>query len=424
MQKKLIALAIAGLSTAAFAQSNVTISGQMKVGFDSVSATGSVAGTDYVSRTRISDNNSNLRFSGEESLGNGMTAWFQIESAIGTSDNIGTSGSANSAVNSATIGQRNTAVGIKGNFGNVLMGKWDAHYNSMANVEAAGLTDGLAMGASSLNILHTLNGQAGLGGRLNNVIAYLTPNFSGFTGLLAYTTSGASVSEYTTNGMPNKENGWNLRLAYDNGPWNAAYSHLRVNNNGAAAAAAGGLLVCINNLTGAVSTGAACPAGTTAAGGGASAAVAASNGTNVRSNRLGVAYTFPMGLKLGLMWDNSKAEAAATGALVLKRTAWALPVSYRTGAHNVSFTYAKAGDTDTAAGSVADSGGKMVMLGYEYSMSKRTSISATYTQINNGTAGRYDFWHPSNNVSGGTGLAAAAAGADPRLFSVGLTHKF
>ena len=43
MQKKIIALAIAGLSSVAFAQSNVTISGQFRGGIDSGSAGGATA---------------------------------------------------------------------------------------------------------------------------------------------------------------------------------------------------------------------------------------------------------------------------------------------------------------------------------------------------------------------------------------------
>ena len=45
MQKKLIALAIAGLSTTAFAQSNVTISGRFSVGVESSSAGGATTVT-------------------------------------------------------------------------------------------------------------------------------------------------------------------------------------------------------------------------------------------------------------------------------------------------------------------------------------------------------------------------------------------
>lgn len=389
MQKKIIAIAIASLSGVAFAQSNVTISGQMRVGFENVSASGATAGgaANNTSRNRVVDDNSNIKFAGEEALGNGTSAWFQIESAIGTDNNRGTSsGNTPSAAqvaglqNTATIGTRNTAVGLKGNWGTFLMGKWDAHYTSHAGVEAAGLADGLALGSNSLSLLHTLNTTAGTGGgRLDNVVAYVSPSFSGFSGLFAYSTS-PTANEATTAGIL-KDSGWNLQLKYSNGPVHVFWSHLRVENAG-------------------------------------------SVDTDTTGDRLGAAYTFPMGLKVGLIYDKGKIALNAAGTNA-DRNAWALPISYRTGAHNFSFTYAKANDVKgNSAISLANTNAKMTVLGYEYSLSKRTSVSASYSQINNDSAGMYDFWHPSSSVGGGLAAAAVAAGADPRKLHFGVVHKF
>lgn len=433
MQKKLIALAIAGLSTAAFAQSNVTISGQMRVNVDSVRASGATAGSagDYTSRTRVTDNNSNIRFAGEEALGNGMSAWFQIESAIGTDNNTGTTGANSGATgNTSTgIGTRNTAVGLKGNWGSFLIGKWDVHYHTMAAIEAAGLADGLAVGSNSITLLNSLNGQLAIGTRFGNVIAYNTPNFNGFDATIGYQTG----NESTNPGMPKKDNAWTFNPRYNNGPIAVAYSYLAINNT-AATPALGAVNICVSQTTGAISTaanGGACGVGTSQVG--VAPAVAASNGINIRSNKLGAAYTFPMGFKIGLIWDKSKATLDATGD-GNERSAWSLPMSYRTGAHNITATYAKANKlsligagllTGAAAGADA-SAAKMWTLGYEYAMSKRTSVGVTYVQVNNDANARADFWHPSSNVAASSngGLAAGSAGADPRMFSVGLTHKF
>lgn len=435
MQKKLIALAVAGLvSGGAFAQSNVTISGQMRVAVDSVRAGGATAAnSDYVSRTRITDQNSNIRFAGTEKLSGNLEAWWQVESAIGTDNNTGTAGSnvAGIAGNQTTIGTRNTAIGLRGGFGNFFIGKWDAHYNSMASIEGAGLVDGLALNASSLNLLYTVNGTNTGGGRLNNVMAYMLPSFgNGFTGHVAYTTG----SEDMRSGMARKDNGWNLKLGYDNGPFNVSYSYLAVNNSGATppTAATAAAVACRNNITGAITVAAACPAGTTSlVATTAFAAVAASNGTDTRSNRLGFAYSFPMGLKVGLIWDKSKASnnnspanTTVATSTDMDRTAWALPISYVTGAHRIGFTYAKANNVKFSGG---DDGlsrkATMGMIGYEYSLSKRTSVSATYVQINNDTAGAYDFWHGSSNV-GNVSAGGVTAGVDPRMWSFGMKHTF
>lgn len=437
MQKKIIALAIAGLSGAAFAQSNVTISGQFKVGMDSVSAGGATAGSaaNYTSRTRVVDNNSNIRFSGSEDLGGGLKAVFQLESALGTSDYDGTGAGNVSGTRFATLGSRDSWVGLSGNWGTAVMGKVSVHYQSMVSVEAAGLADGLPLVTSSLNLLNTINGTSELGStRLTNAVAYILPNMNGFGGHIGYTTLG----EATTPLLAKKDSGWNLKLTYDNGPFNAAYSYLAVNGAGSAApaAAAGATVSCYDPATSttATMTLAACGLLT----GIATSFTAASAGTtgqgsDVRSNRLGVAYSFPMGLKVGLIWDKSKNtnNTALAGATWLERSAWALPISYKTGAHTVSFTYAKANntnaDTATAAARAAgyDDSARMTMLGYQYNMSKRTNVSVSYTQINNRANGIYDFWHPSSNIANGGGaLAAGSAGADPRAVSFNVMHSF
>lgn len=393
MQKKLIALAIAGLSGAAFAQSNVTISGQMRVGIDSVSAGGcqAVGCANLTSRSRVVDNNSNIRFAGEEKLGNGMTAWFQVESALGTSDNIGTTagqapGVATTATsvtgtNSATLGTRNTAVGLKGNWGNFLIGKWDQHYSSHAGVDANGLAaHSLALTTNSLSILHSNNGANGAGGRFNNVLMYTTPNFSGFDMNIGYSTTAAGNE--TTAAATDKENNVFLNPRYTNGPIHVFYSYLKRND--------------VGNL-------------------------AAGTSPDAKFNRFGGAYTFPMGFKLGLIWDKNSATTAA--GVETKRSAWALPLSYTTGAHAFTFTYAKAGNSNRGGsdGAGADSGAKMTMLGYGYSMSKRTSVGVSWWSINNDSFATYDGWHPSSSVGQG---AAIPRGSDPRTFSVNLNHTF
>jgi len=430
MQKKLIALAIAGLSTTAFAQSNVTISGRFSVGVESSSAGGATAAinttgnTAYTSRFRAIDNNSNIRFAGEEALGGGTSAWFQVESAIGTTNNVGTTGGLYGTTTTTGVGTRNTAVGLKGAWGTALIGKWDVHYQSMAAVDANGLTGGLAVNTNSINLLNSINGAAVIGsGRDNNLMAYISPNWNGFSFLLGYTT----VGQADTAGLAKKDSGWQFKPTYSNGPLDIAYSYLAVNGAAASAPVAANGITCVNNTTGAITTGnATCGATATAVAG---SAATTGSGVDVRANRLGVAYAFPMGFKVGLIWDKSKMtnNGPLAGATWMERTAWALPMSYTTGAHKVSFTYAKTNDVNTSAGSTPDSGAKMAMLGYEYSLSKRTIVGVAYTQLNNGTAGQYDFWHPSSNVSGGQASALAsglAAGVDPRSFSVNLQHTF
>jgi len=369
MQKKLIALAIAGLSGAAFAQSNVTISGAIEAHFESISSSGATAaGTSLTSRTRVTDNTSWLRLSGSEKIGD-LTALFQVETDLNIDSNAG-----------QAFGNRNSYVGLAGGFGAVVMGHHDAHYTShMEGGVDWGSSGALPHAANTMNLVSQITGMpaaAGnlIGGRLSNVVAYLSPNFNGLTARLAYST-GAAASEDTTAAVA-KDNAYNLFVKYANGPINAFWSNVGTKNgNGAVAIAT----------------------------------------VDAKADRLGAAYTMPNGLKIGLVYDNSKVTIA--GATLLKRTAWSLPISYTSGANGFYFAYAKAGNTSAAAGTNADTGATNTILGYTYSLSKRTQLGASWSRITNQANAAYNFWARGTSV-------ATPAGADPTSFAVGINHAF
>lgn len=423
MKKRLLAITLAGLSGTALAQTGVTISGVLRAAVETVSAGGAtVAGANMTSRTRVTDNGSNIRFAGTEMLGSGMTAWWQVESAVGLVDNQGSaSAPTTGAANSTTLGTRNTAVGIKGAWGDFYLGKWDVHYNSGNGVDTVNGNDAFSSQAQVLNITHgngavaTATGLAAantFGGRFNNTINYASPAFSGFALAIRHSTSGTSLTgsgtganEATTAGMGANSKIWALNPTYNSGPITAFYSWMKVYNGGAVVGVA-----------------------------------ANATGNHLVGQRLGAAYTLPMGLKFGLVWDKNKIEVVdgtaslaglgvvATGGSVgaharRERTAWAIPVQYVTGSHRFNLAYAKAADLKTSVGTVTDSGAKMIVLGYEYSLSKRTSVAVLYTAITNGANAAYDYRETSTNIAGGNGTGLAA-GTDPRTFQLAVRHAF
>ena len=368
MKKKVIALAVASLASGgAFAQSQVTISGAIEAHVEAASATGATAANgNLTSRTRVMDNTSWLRFSGTENLGNGMSAYFQVESDLGI-DNAGTGASS-----TGNLGNRNSGVGLKGAWGDIMLGHWDMQYTSQLQGGVDfGSAGALPHAANSMNI--TARDNVGVfGGRINNVVKYATPDFNGLSADILWsadTTAGAV--EQMTAGLAAKNTAWNLNIRYANGPINAFYGGFRNNNVGSV------------------------------------------NGTDQLSDRAGVAYKLPMGLKFGVVYDSSKRETAALGT-TNKRTAWSLPISYMTGPHGIYFAYAKAGNDNN----VSNTGAKNVVLGYTYSLSKRTQLSATYSKISNDSAATYDFW------TRGVGIGAANAGADPQSVAFGINHAF
>ncbi|MBH1976354.1 MAG: porin, partial [Rhodocyclales bacterium] len=106
MQKKLIALALASLSSAAFADAtNVTIYGVADATFDIISISDNANNTPNFNR--VSTNGSHIGFRGTENLGNGLSAIFQFESE------------ANFDQNSSLALNRDSFVGLTGGFGKI-----------------------------------------------------------------------------------------------------------------------------------------------------------------------------------------------------------------------------------------------------------------------------------------------------------------
>ncbi|ENO86392.1 porin [Thauera linaloolentis] len=194
MQKKLIALAIAGLVSApAFAQSNVTIYGvaDAYVGF------GKHGENDLRGVNSGALSGSRLGFRGTEDLGNGLKAVFVLEQGINIDEGSGSGY------------QRQAFVGLGGSFGTVALGR---QYAPGYFFQYDGL-GGAAVGPQSI-----LSNYAGLTitpntpARWNNSVTY-TGTFSGLTARAIYSAQGVEVDE-----NPSDDDAYGFGLDYSNGP--------------------------------------------------------------------------------------------------------------------------------------------------------------------------------------------------------------
>jgi predicted porin len=180
MQKKIIALAVAGLvSGAAFAQTNVTLYGRLDVGYIySKSDYKKFSGVENGPST--SGGSSRIGLRGEEALGNGLKAIFEAE--WGSAFDEG----------SAAVNARWAYVGLSGNFGRVIAGRLKTPTDLYAGATSYN-------GINGLHPVNTLRGKFGTygsdgfysapasegmgdiltGSRWNNSIGYTSPNFSG-----------------------------------------------------------------------------------------------------------------------------------------------------------------------------------------------------------------------------------------------------
>ena len=249
MQKKIIALTIAGLSATAFAQSNVTVYGVADVGYFRVS------GTNQVTTNRIDSGGlagSRIGFKGTEDLGNGLKTVFVLEYNIAMDANsgIGDAAGTSAGQNPWTGTQaRQQYVGLSDSkFGTVVAGRlqtagftWACSYNPLAG----GAFDAPnSLGAASLLA-------CGTSARANNAAAYMSPSFGGLTFAFnhARLTEDATAQGYTVvNGVvysnnpaiPNTsatDNSANLISAtYANGPISGSVIWAKKNLNNTTAA--------------------------------------------------------------------------------------------------------------------------------------------------------------------------------------------
>ncbi len=169
MQKKIIALAVAGLmSGAAFAQSNVTISGLVDMGYshrsDNInSAVNSRNGIDSGMQS-----GSRLQFAGVEDLGGGLKAGFVLEQGLlvdtGQSRTDG-------------VWSRQAFMYMSGNFGTVAAGRqYTPQFNLLAAVDPFGY-----------GTVGEINNVYASTARLDNLAAYVSPSFGGLNVVVGYT---------------------------------------------------------------------------------------------------------------------------------------------------------------------------------------------------------------------------------------------
>lgn len=369
MQKKLMAVAIAGAlglpGSVALAQSSVTITGNLKASIANTSLRGRPAGSlGNSSETRVEDESSRIIFKMREDLGGGLAAIGQVDWRVTT--DTGTDAAAG-----------NTFVGLTSkSWGTIVLGRRDLHYYN----RESHLTVNGSLKADSISIL----GYAGAGAssiavtsRTTNVVHYTSPNWGGFTFILAMSTNPFAAEADLGSGT-RRGQAWNFNPNYKGKNFQIGYSYWKSKSDAGAA-------------------------------------------PDQRGDRLYGSINFG-GWKVGLAWDKARIRPAAGGADTSRRTAWSIPVHYEWGKHGIYAHYDHAGNDKATA--INDSA-TMFAISYAYKMSKRTSLALTYAQINNNVGGRYNFFTGAGGLgSGSTAVTAALAGSDPRIMSATINHKF
>jgi predicted porin len=289
--------------------------------------------------------------------------------------------------------------------------------------------------------------------RQSNQVWYQSPTWAGFRGRISYGATGGGTANATNDGanFPSqvKAQLWGVGVSYTLGGLYAGIGYeyhddyittaARQLSAGIAAPSAGcagfgpgfslgGLAGGVNTSGQTVSGSLAClPIGSAAAG---SAGLSGDESTGWNFN---LRYTFGFGLSIGGYYETvewkmkyGNTTGAESGLLTkVERDAWRLDAAYQLGAHTFGIQWGqgrrvKGSTTSTAAApngfNGSGTGTDVWIFGYGYSLSKRSSLYAYYTYVDNETNSR------SNGiVFNGIG---PNAGADPKYLGVGLRHLF
>ena len=204
MKKTLIALA-ALASTAAFAQSSVTISGRIDLGHANIKTTettGTVTDRTVKASSLAGDQHgrttSRLTFSGVEDLGGGLKASFNYETRLNP-DNTAAAGLDRT---------RNMFLNLSGGFGGVTVGTF---LNSVDTLRGYSASTYSAPGGDFLA------NHAGLSGRSTNSIAYRSPSFGGVVVAVGLTNESTKTTVGTVTTTA-KTSGNSVAATYNAGP--------------------------------------------------------------------------------------------------------------------------------------------------------------------------------------------------------------
>ncbi len=384
MQKKLMVIAVAGALTApalAFAQaSTVQLYGRVTAEYGYVDQGAGKQKTDMLQ----TPGGSAVGVKGEEKLGGGLSAWFQCENSADIRGE-----------NQDGFCSRNSAVGFKGGFGNVYIGKWDSPFKKAMSIgDGAGSEDTGLLGTAFLMAGSSTGTSTAVAGTSNvsrhiwkrrqqSSINYETPSFGGFSGLAMYSTGNSATAGNDT--TPNaKPRVISLAGIYKNGPIKAAVGYEKHNEFGLTAAGS----------------------------------------PELDDKAWVVAASYSFG-KVEVGGAYNKQEYDLGGGGNLDKKAWTLGVDWSLqGPHSVGGSYAQA-DTSGNMNAVINSntvsyntaGGnksRLWQVYYGHAFSKRTTAKLAYVKLDNDTN--------ANQVLGG--VKSGAAGQNQSAFVMLVKHVF
>lgn len=188
MKKTLIALAAVAVTSAAFAQSSVTLYGVA----DAALVKSSGVSVGLTGSSGMNNGNSRVGFRGVEDLGGGMKASFALEQNISLTDGSTGNGPTLATSTNTNTFQRAAWVALSGGFGEVSMGRrLNPAFNTLAAWELTG--------TANYSVVSSQFGPVVNGLRNNDLIMYTSPSFGGVTVQFGHVLKGDRTANEATN---------------------------------------------------------------------------------------------------------------------------------------------------------------------------------------------------------------------------------
>src|SRR5579864_6903391 len=348
-------------SFSSMAADSVTLFGYLNTDIENVRASG---GTGIPSTWRESNNLSFWGMKGTEDLGGSWRAFFQIQGNIFV--NRGAGG----------VNDRDTYVGLGGPYGQLSMGFQLTPYRASTWLPIDPFFMNTIAGANSImgNGFFpggNAQGDSSFDRRQANGVLYTSPNWHGVTAQVMYSLPNEKTATQTPSLL-------STSLAYQSGSVYLSYAYEQHNSY-------------------------------------------FGHGTMDYGQRFGAAYTYG---SLSVRGAAERLHYEPTPSTYTNRWAWQLAAVYQWTVQSIKVSYIQAqaatGNATVPIGGIGrpgvDSGARQISVGYDYALSKRTTLYAVFSRLMNRAGTSYNY---STNP-----LPGSVTGMTLTGFGVGITHSF
>jgi len=389
MQKKLLAIAVAGAlaPAAAMAQSTVEIYGRANIGVDQWEAKGATdpAGN-AKGRLRVFDFGSRLGFRVNESLGGGMRAFVVMETGVNIDSGSGNGQSGSANASTGFWASRDSYAGIGGDWGDVRFGRQSPFYSNGIIMQA---------GANYINqaadSMFSMGGAlASPSGRESNVASYNSPTLGGFNASLSWGPGASEGAAYTGTGQ-GKEQLYVITGRYSGGPIRAQADYGKRKD--------------LSNIS----------------------------GQNREAWKVGLGWSYAPGSQISAIFGNVKNKniqtAVSFGGTTFAAVGsspnvdmWILNWEHMMGQWQFIVQYGMWGKLKDLTVDPGSTDAQVYTVAAKYFLSKRTGVYLSYNQVKNKDNAWYDFSNGGSSSIASTSVGNR--GADPRIIALGVMHNF